>query len=138
MLAAYGVDVLAPGVSLRRVWVLLNRLPPSARRPGEQWSVEAELLAGVVDYLAYLSWLTLRVNGAKGAPKPKPLARPKRRPVLTAGPPEGKQAVYAERRTADGAADGQRKTSTWVEAASVLAKVPHVEVRRDAASLRPA
>jgi len=81
MLAAYGVDVLDPGVSLRRVWVLLHRLPPWARRPGEDWSTEAELLALLSDQIADLTWLVSQLGGGKSArPRPLPRPAPRRRP----------------------------------------------------------
>ena len=76
MLEVYGVDVLDPAVSTRRVAVLLERLPPYARRPGEHWSTEAELLAVLADELAQLTWVTLRAHGAKGATRPRPMPRP--------------------------------------------------------------
>jgi hypothetical protein len=78
MQAAYGLDVLDPGVSPRRVWALSQRLPPWARRPGEDWSVESELLALVVDNLADLTWLVSQLGGAKSA-RPRPLPRPQGR-----------------------------------------------------------
>ena len=50
MQAAYGVDPAS--LTLRRFWVLLRRLPPG-RWPVQDhpasWSVEAHLLASVVD-----------------------------------------------------------------------------------------
>ena len=81
MLEVYGVDVLDPAVSTRRVAVLLERLPPYARRFGEAWSTEAELLAVVSDQLAQLTWVTLRAAGAKNATRPRPLPRPGGRPA---------------------------------------------------------
>jgi hypothetical protein len=78
MLAAYGVDVLDPGVSTRRVWVLLERLPPAVRRLGEQWSTEAELLAGLIDEVAYNTWVLARVYGSRSS-APKPVPRPPQR-----------------------------------------------------------
>ena len=93
MLAAYGVDTLDAGVTPRRVWVLANRLPPHARRLGEQWSTEAELLAVLVDTVAALTWVTMRAHGAKSVRRPRPIPRPParpRRPVAAAtGPPAG-------------------------------------------------
>ena len=86
MLEVYGVDVLDPAVSTRRVAVLLERLPPYARRPGEHWSTEAELLALVSDQLAQLTWVTLRAAGAKNATRPRPLPRPGPRPGQTGAP----------------------------------------------------
>jgi hypothetical protein len=125
MLAAYGVDVLDPAVSTRRVWVLVNRLPPAARSGGEAWSVEADLLALVSDQLSWLSYITLKAHGAKNVPKPKPVPRPKRQPVLTVATP----ARPAERMTAGTmprAGEPARKAGSWAEAARALASVPGV------------
>jgi hypothetical protein len=79
MLCAFGVDVLDPAVSPRRVWVLGNRLPPWARAGGEDWSAESHLLATVSDQLAVLTYITLQAYGAKGVEKPKPMPRPELR-----------------------------------------------------------
>jgi hypothetical protein len=76
MQAAYGLDVLDPDVPPRRVWVLSQRLPPWARRPGEDWSVESELLALIVDSIADLTWLVSRLGGSTNATRPRPLPRP--------------------------------------------------------------
>lgn len=81
MLATYGVDTLSPTVTPRRLWVLLQRLPPGAwPDPAVEasWSVEAYLLASAVDRLGELTWITAAVNSKKGKqPKqPKPLPRP--------------------------------------------------------------
>lgn len=95
MFAAFGVDVLAPGISLRRIWSLLARLPPHYRAGGEAWSTEAELLALVVDHLANLTWVTMRAAGAKSAQRPKPLPRP---PSARAGarrPPAARSEPHA-------------------------------------------
>jgi len=90
MLCAYGVDVLDPAVSLRRVWVLGNRLPPWARAGGEEWSGEMHLLALIADHLANLTYITLQAYGAKGVTKPKAIPRPKehREPEPTPTPPQ--------------------------------------------------
>src|SRR5580693_5854333 len=106
IMEVYGVDVLDPAVSTRRVAVLLERLPPYARRPGEHWSTEAELLAVVADQLAQLTWVTLRAHGAKNAARPRPLPRPGIRAQSarnSAGPPPGP------------AAEGG-KAGTWADA----------------------
>jgi hypothetical protein len=117
MAAAYGgLDVRDPRMSLRRFKVLLDRLPPHARSIGEQWSVEAELLAIVADRVAELTWLLAKVNGGKST-RPKPLPRPKRdkRP---------------DRMPADIPASGPREpTSGWMAAAEQLAMMPGVKVR---------
>ena len=121
-MAAFGVDVLDPAVSTRRVAVLLERIPPAARRPGEAWSVEAELLAVLVDQVASLTYVTLRAAGAKNVAKPRPLPRPHspaaagkapQRPVQ--GPPE---------------ASGPVKAGSWADAARMLAGLPGMDVRR--------
>jgi hypothetical protein len=112
-MAAYGVD--AHRVSPRRLAVLLDQLPPSARQGGEPWSVEAHLLALLVDHVAYLTWVQLRAAGAKNPPRPRPLPRP----------PEGRarpaEAVLEPPRAASGA-------EGWDEAARQLAIMPGVVV----------
>lgn len=111
MFAAYGVDVLDPAVTLRRIWVLLQRLPPAARRGGEQWSAESELLALVADHLAHLTYVTLKANGAKNVRKPAPVPRPgdrgRRRPV----PPPAE-------------APGPRRALSWTGAVEKLSVIP--------------
>lgn len=119
-MAAYGVDVLDPAVSTRRVHVLLERLPPSARRPGEAWSTEAELLAGLIDHVAYLTWVTLRAYGAKGAAKPRPVQRPRAAEHMRRPPARLDQA-----RVPDG---GQAKAGSWIDAALALGGIPGVQV----------
>ena len=81
MQAHYGVDTLDPALTLRKLWVLLQRLPPGAwSDPTSEasWSIEAYLLAAAVDRMAELSWITATVNSKKGqGPKrPKPVPRP--------------------------------------------------------------
>lgn len=78
MLCAYGIDVLDPRVTVRRVWVLAQRLPPWARAMGEPWGAESDLLALVCDHLAQLTWVTLKLGGAKSVVRPKPIPRPSR------------------------------------------------------------
>ena len=80
MLATYGVDVLDPKVSLRRIHVLARRLPPGAlpRVAEASWNTEAHLLARLNDAVDLLVWVTARAAGSKMA-KPKPLARPSSR-----------------------------------------------------------
>jgi hypothetical protein len=120
MLAAYGVDVLDPSVSLRRISVLLDRLPPAARQSGEVWSLEAELLALVCDHLANLTYVTLRAAGAKNPPRPKPLPRPRPRAAepsgAVLGPSTGQPGPAAP------GPDG------WLAAAHQLALMPGVQV----------
>jgi hypothetical protein len=128
MLEVYGVDVLDPAVSTRRVAVLLERLPPYARRPGEHWSTEAELLAVVADQLAQLTWVTLRAAGARNVARPRPIPRPgdrtnRRGPTSELGGPARGQAAAPE--TA-----GQGKAGTWADAIRMLAGTPGMR-RRD-------
>jgi hypothetical protein len=115
MFAAFGVDVLAPGVSLRRIWSLLSRLPPQYRAGGEVWSTEAELLALVVDHLAHLTWVTARAAGAKSVAKPRPLPRPTSAPVMRESPPAARTGT-------------PRGGSAWV---GQLALIPGVVVEAD-------
>lgn len=79
MLRVYGVDTLAPGLSPRRMWVLLTRLP-AGQVPWDDtqaaWSVEAHLLAHLVDAINQLTWVQV-AKASKHRPKqPKPLQRP--------------------------------------------------------------
>jgi len=76
-MCGFGVDVLDPAVSLRRVWVLANRLPPWARAGGEDWSGETHMLALVADHLAHLTYVTRALAGDRTAKKPRPLPRPR-------------------------------------------------------------
>lgn len=115
MLAAYGVDVLDPGVSPRRLWVLLQRLPPYARRGGESWSIESELLAGVIDHVAGLTYVVLQALGAN-AQKPQPVPRPRQRAAAAAMPGAGEPP-----------GDGSPvKHKTWADAMDALMKLPGV------------
>ena len=125
MLEVYGVDVLDPAVSTRRVAVLLERLPPYARRPGEHWSTEAELLAVLADQLAQLTWVTLKAHGAKGAARPRPLPRPGQTGAAARPPASAGREMAPESR-----GDGAVKAGTWADAARVLAGMPGMR-RRD-------
>jgi hypothetical protein len=118
-MAGFGVDVLDPRVSTRRVAVLLDRLPPTARRGGQQWSTEAELLAVLVDHLAALTWVTMRAHGAKNVPRPRPIPRPQQ--------PGGAAPAPAQRDPAP-AKPGEARTSSWAEAAAMLGGMPGVKV----------
>jgi len=106
-MAAYGVDVLSPAVSVRRIAVLLDQLPPWARQGGQMWSVEAELLALVVDHLAQLAWITAGGKGSRPRPLPRPRPRAERPAQAAPGPPEGK---------------------SWAGAAQQLAMIPGVVI----------
>jgi len=123
MLAAYGIDVLDPAVSTRRVHVLLERLPPAARSGGDAWSVEAELLALLCDHVANLTWVTMRAAGAKNAARPRPVPRPRHHRAAAGAPaPAAGRAAGAQ---------GQGKAATWMDAAMALAGMPGVVVSRD-------
>ena len=124
MQAAYGVDVLGPGISCRRVALLLDRLPPSARSLGQAWSAEAELLAVLVDHVAYLSWITARAAGGKPK-KPKPYPRPEPPQRLLGETPTRRGQARAARRRKQ---DEPRKASGWFEAANLLSGIPGVVV----------
>lgn len=79
MLSVFGVDVLDPAVSLRRVHTLINRLPPGSMPAADSpaaWSNEAQLLAYLCDRVSELTWVTLKAHGAKNARMPKPIPRP--------------------------------------------------------------
>jgi len=82
LLATYGVDVLDPAVTLRRIWLLLRRLPPGAWPDADEatsWSVEAYLLANVLDAVADLTWVTVAANSKHKPQRPKPIPRPGKR-----------------------------------------------------------
>jgi hypothetical protein len=118
-MAGFGVDVLDPAVSTRRVAVLIDRLPPHARRGGQQWSTEAELLAVLIDHLAALTWVTMRAHGAKNVPRPRPIPRP---------PQPGGAAPRPAQPTPGPAKPGATKTSSWADAAAMLGGMPGVKV----------
>jgi hypothetical protein len=119
MLAAYGIDVLDPEVSTRRVHVLLERLPPAARRGGEHWSTEAELLASLIDHVAQLTYVTLKAAGAKTVTKPTPVKRP----------PSRGQAVAPRPANYSSSPDAPAKASSWGEGLGALSQVQGVEVK---------
>jgi hypothetical protein len=118
-MAGFGVDTLDPAVSTRRVAVLIDRLPPSARRGGQQWSTEAELLAVLVDHVAALTWVTMRAHGAKNVPRPRPIPRP---PQPGGAAPPRPQSPPAPSQP------GAAKASSWAEAAAMLGGMPGVKV----------
>lgn len=119
---AYGVDVLDPAVSPRRIAVLLEHLPPYARNFGEQWSTEAELLAVLIDHVADLTWVTLKAHGAKNVTRPRPVRRPTSDRARLSGRGGGESA----RNTRAIAAPGSAKASSWADAARLLAAIPGV------------
>ena len=121
MLAAYGVDILDPAVSLRRLRVLLEYLPPQARRAGESWSTEAELTAGLIDHVAYLTWVTIRAAGGKQG-KPKPVRRPPARADRLAAEARRRRTLPAARSGPQAGGDGGPvKTGSWAEAIAQIA-----------------
>jgi hypothetical protein len=129
MLATYGVDIHDPAVSLRRIGVLLEFLPPQARRGGEAWSTEAELLAGLIDHVAYLTWVTMRAAGGKQG-KPKPVRRPPERAERIAAATRRRRALPAARSGPQAGADGGPvKTGSWAEAVATIAGSGGVRVR---------
>lgn len=83
MFAAYGIDILDPTVSLRRLRVLTHRLPAGAWPDNEHplsWSPEAYLLAQLIDEIAALHWTITRAYGGKPSkPHRFPRPAPKRR-----------------------------------------------------------
>jgi hypothetical protein len=123
-MAAYGVDVLDPRVTPRRLAVLVDRLPPWARRGGEAWSTEAELLAMLVDRVAELTWVTARLGGAKSARQPRPIPRPpdpaRMASMARLGPPRAGLAP--------GAPGEPEGPGGWDRAARELALIPGVVV----------
>lgn len=116
MLAAYGVDVLDPTVSLRRIGVLLERLPPHARRGGQEWSVESELLASVIDSVAMLTWVVARLAGDKNVQKPPPVPRPREHTRMPAPAGNGNSSP------------GPVKHARWSDAIESLMGMPGVRV----------
>lgn len=99
MLAVYGIDVLDPRVTPRRILSLARRLPAGAwpdRQATPTWSPEEHLLAGIFDMLGQLTWITARAYGGK-ATKPKPLPRPGDVSANgTKRPPEGQRTRWAD------------------------------------------
>lgn len=75
LLRVYGVD--SHRATLRRVAVLLRRLPPGTWQEGEAaWSREAWLLADVIDAVNTTAWLIAAVNSKRTPERPKPYPRP--------------------------------------------------------------
>jgi hypothetical protein len=78
LLAHYAVDPLDPTVTPRRMWVLLSNLPPGSMRGNHAgaWTMEAHLLASVVDALNQLTWVQVAKASKKKPKRPQPLRRP--------------------------------------------------------------
>jgi hypothetical protein len=94
MLAHYGIDTLSRKVTLRRIWVLLRRLPAGSWSDPESelsWSMESHLLASILDSLSALVYVTLKANGAKNAKQPRPVPRPKPKPRPPVAIPRNEQ-----------------------------------------------
>ena len=129
MLAHYGIDVLRPTVSLRRLWTLLHRLPPGVWPQQESpmsWSTEAHLLAVVSDQLAGLTYVVRRALGGKGS-RPKPMPRPHARPVAPTS------TVRDERgRVLEGRVVAERGRGAWAALAAALTGQDGVSVTRHA------
>lgn len=85
VLATYGVDTLTDTLTPRRMAVLLRGLPAgSVQQWTDQaaaWSVEAHLLATLVDAVQWNTWVLMRVNSKQKPKEPKPTPRPGRRPA---------------------------------------------------------
>lgn len=100
MLAHYGVRTR--DVSLRELRVLMHRLPPGVVQDpdrGEVWSDEAHLLAGVIDAINDLAYVTLMValdpKARHQVPKPKPVTRPGPKPKTVPVRPVDQVAALA-------------------------------------------
>jgi hypothetical protein len=117
MLAHYGVDVLDRRTSLRRVSVLLRRLPPGAwpvETSPASWSIESHLLASVLDSLAWLTYITVKAAGGK-AREPKPVPRP--------------NAPARPRGSVEGGGSGDADPIGWAGLARSLSENPAVVTR---------
>jgi len=85
MLRTYGVDTLGPGLSPRRVWVLLSNMPagavPQWTDSAAAWSVESHLLATLLDAVNMLTWVQVAKASKRKPKQPKPVDRPGRQSV---------------------------------------------------------
>ena len=73
----YGVDPRR--ATLRRIWVLLQRFPLGAwhaKDSESSWTAEAYLLAGVVDAVNQLTWITASVHSKRKPKRPEAIQRP--------------------------------------------------------------
>jgi hypothetical protein len=80
LLRVYGVD--PHSITLRRLWVLMQRLPAGAWKkdagPGS-WTETDYLLANVIDAVNQVSWVVAQSNSKRKVPVPKPVERPGQR-----------------------------------------------------------
>lgn len=86
LLRVYGVD--PQEATLRRVWVLLTRLPLGAwqkEQGAASWTQESYLLASVIDAVNQLAWVTVAANSKTKPKPPKPVPRPGQRKQGTGG-----------------------------------------------------
>ena len=77
LLRVYGID--PHRATLRRVWVLLERLPLGSWTKDNgpaSWSSEAYLLAQAIDAINQMVWVTVSVNSKRKPKPPKPISRP--------------------------------------------------------------
>ena len=77
LLRVYGID--PQKATLRRIWVLLERLPMGSWTKGHgpaSWSNEAYLLAQTIDAINQMVWVTVAVNSKRKPKAPKPVYRP--------------------------------------------------------------
>ena len=76
LLRVYGVD--PHRATLRRVAVLLRRLPPGTWHRDEvsSWTRESWMLADVVDAVNTTAWMIAAVNSKTTPQRPKPYPRP--------------------------------------------------------------
>lgn len=77
LMRVYHVD--PHSITLRRVWVLMQRLPPGSWKkdagPGS-WTETDYLLANVIDAVNQVAWTVAQSNSKKKVPVPKPMERP--------------------------------------------------------------
>lgn len=105
MLAHYHLDPLDRRITLRRLHVLVRRIPAgvwSNPETAESWSIEAHLLAATVDWLAALVYVTLKAAGVKNPSKPTTIPRPG-------------ALAERQRRNPSRPTGGQTRTASWTE-----------------------
>jgi hypothetical protein len=83
LLRVYGIDVLDPNISLRRVALAVTALPMGSWPDPDHdasWSVTDHLLATLCDCVRENTWVTAQANaGKRKIDRPKPVDRPGRR-----------------------------------------------------------